>query len=73
MVCMAVAVFVFRYSIRHPLAKPDPKPAGPGDPSKKYQAGKCIKCIGCTYSSYASKACLDCEAGLFGHEAGFGD
>ena len=52
------------------LAKPNPKPAGAGDPVKKYQAGKCNNCIVSTYSSYDSKACSDSEAGLFGRETG---
>ena len=37
MLCRAVAAFVFRYSVRNPLAKPDRKPAGSGDPGKKRQ------------------------------------
>ena len=56
--------------IMETLATPDPKPAGAGDPVKKYPAGKCINCIVSTYSSYDSKACSDSEAGLFGRETG---
>ena len=46
--------------------------SGPLRSRQEISAGKCINYIGFTHSSYDNKACLDCEAGLFGHEARFG-